>query len=694
MLGVNNGNNGESLTLSGGSTWAALESLTLSATDSTFNSEDIGGIFTLRSGADVARVEIRAVSSATSASVIAKTAIPASLRTTATADWDDGPSIGAVGGTVANNTFFCCGNYGTRISAGGRGISVIGNKDYFTGYQVDSEVVTTGSIADGSTSLQLASDTGFLVNDWVVIEPDYTMEEPFVALVTAKPGSNILTLANAPGYTIPHAKVWRAARQSAPYGHLAIGEVDTLNFAEYITYLGNTSINPVEGGYKFGSSSGAVRYIKAAHNRVHVTQTHVLDASAHFGFRVDDAGSSMRTSRVQIVDNEISGDASKTVGVRYTPVDDSNNSHIHLGPNHMRNVATTYEVDDGADITNEYKPVSFDSALPITSLTSTKSLGLESSTATFTPTTGTDAAMTATDRTLTSASNPFTADMEGCSITVEGAGTAGADHTTYIYSYTSAGEVELFDAAVTTVSSENFTIQYGALTVTSSASSYNPSVDTYVTSIDFSGIFHETPLLGIRNAASSTVLKFIHDGSSLRLSGGQNLTLPGREAATFLPVTTSAVQEYGNSSSVPRIFGAFSASTAASDLGLTTSDQTVTFNAEDWDTDDAFDPGTGTYTAKRGGIYEFSWTGFVSGLTASNRVEWTLKVNSGAVKNFYHQQNDTEFAFGHTCQIELKKGYTVILDIRNSNAGGGTVGNLNLASSPDFQFTGRLIGEL
>ncbi len=691
MLGINNGNNGESLTLTGGSTWAALEVLTISATDTTFTSEDIGSIYTLRSGANTAEVEITVVASGISATCIARTAIHASLQATATADWDDGPIIGPYAGAIANNTFFCCGTYGTRLTGGPRGISVSGNKDILTGLQIDSERSTTGGIVGGTTNLEVASTTGFQVNDWVLIEPDYTMEEAFAALVTAVPDGDTLTLAVGPDNTIQNATVWRARRESSPYGHLLIGEKDTLNYAEYIEYFGNTSINASLGGFKFGSSSGSVRYVRAHNNRVHVTNTDFIHDTNHYGFRIDDiSDTSMRTSRVQIVDNEISGDATKTKGVYYTPVDDSNNSHIHLGPNHMRNVATTYEVNDGSDITNEYKPISYDSALPIASLTSTKALGLESSTATFTPTTGTDAAMTATDRTLTSASNPFTADMEGCAITVEGAGTAGADHTTYIYSYTSAGEVELFDAAVTTVSGENFTIQSGALTVTSSASSYNPSVDTYVTSIDFSGIFHETPLLGIRNAASSTVLKFIHDGSSLRLSGGQNLTLPGREAATFLPVTTSAVQEYGNSSSVPRIFGAFSASTAAADLTLSGSDQVLTFNAEDWDTDGAFDPGTGTYTAQRGGLYEFSWTGFISNATASDRIEWTLKVNGVVTKNFYHQQYDTEFAFGHTCQVQLKKGYAVTLTCTNHN----NAGKINLASSPDFQFTGRMIGEL
>lgn len=64
----------------------------------------------------------------------------------------------------------------------------------------------------------------------------------------------------------------------------------------------------------------------------------------------------------------------------------------------------------------------------------------------------TDAAITATDQTLTSASNPFTSGDVGRSIIVQGAGSGGIDLVTTIASYTGAGEVELTDAASTTVS--------------------------------------------------------------------------------------------------------------------------------------------------------------------------------------------------------------------------------------------------
>ncbi len=63
-----------------------------------------------------------------------------------------------------------------------------------------------------------------------------------------------------------------------------------------------------------------------------------------------------------------------------------------------------------------------------------------------------DGALTATDATFTSASNPFVSGDVGKVISIDGAGTAGAYHVTTIASYTSAGEVELTDVGVTTVS--------------------------------------------------------------------------------------------------------------------------------------------------------------------------------------------------------------------------------------------------
>lgn len=66
----------------------------------------------------------------------------------------------------------------------------------------------------------------------------------------------------------------------------------------------------------------------------------------------------------------------------------------------------------------------------------------------------TDAAMTSSSTTLTSASNPFTSDDVGALIRVEGAGSGGDHLFSRIATFTNSGEVELDDAASTTVSGE------------------------------------------------------------------------------------------------------------------------------------------------------------------------------------------------------------------------------------------------
>lgn len=80
----------------------------------------------------------------------------------------------------------------------------------------------------------------------------------------------------------------------------------------------------------------------------------------------------------------------------------------------------------------------------------------------FTTITKTDGAITAADNTLTSASSTFTAADIGKAIVINGAGTAGANHTTTIASINSPTSVEVTDAAITTVGPAA-TFRYGAI---------------------------------------------------------------------------------------------------------------------------------------------------------------------------------------------------------------------------------------
>lgn len=72
-----------------------------------------------------------------------------------------------------------------------------------------------------------------------------------------------------------------------------------------------------------------------------------------------------------------------------------------------------------------------------------------------------DGAITTGTRLLSSASAAFTALMEGQTIVIEGAGAAGADLTTKIVRRISATQVEIADAASTTVTGSDLTYAIG-----------------------------------------------------------------------------------------------------------------------------------------------------------------------------------------------------------------------------------------
>jgi len=72
--------------------------------------------------------------------------------------------------------------------------------------------------------------------------------------------------------------------------------------------------------------------------------------------------------------------------------------------------------------------------------------------------TGSDGAIAESDATFTSAGASFSSDYVGKAISVVGAGDSGGDLTTSVASVTSETEVELTDAALTTVSGASYTV--------------------------------------------------------------------------------------------------------------------------------------------------------------------------------------------------------------------------------------------
>lgn len=76
------------MTITGGTTWDSPETLTLTASASTFKSGDIGDYITFWDGNSLIQLEITAYSSATVVSVIPKREVPSAYRSTAFTTWN------------------------------------------------------------------------------------------------------------------------------------------------------------------------------------------------------------------------------------------------------------------------------------------------------------------------------------------------------------------------------------------------------------------------------------------------------------------------------------------------------------------------------------------------------------------------------------------------------------------------------
>lgn len=150
--------------------------------------------------------------------------------------------------------------------------------------------------------------------------------------------------------------------------------------------------------------------------------------------QLDDTQDTFLTRVIQVCSDEIS------VYLGRVPDEDGN---VSLG---RETISETF-----------YDPYSHDSIIlgrrPIGDITSIN----ENGTTVNRLVTGSDGAITATDNTFSSTGASFTNDYVGKVFTVAGAGASGATLTTTVASVTSATEIELTDAAGTTVSSAAWT---------------------------------------------------------------------------------------------------------------------------------------------------------------------------------------------------------------------------------------------
>lgn len=470
--GVNLTGSTGSLTVTGAA-YTAGSTVTLTSTANTFTTEDEGFTFTLRSGSDRGPVRIVSVASQTQATAVVLRNIPASLQAVATADWARGPISGAQAGSVFCNVIEGASNYGIHLSQGSKDLTVSHNVIRRTGITGDSEVQTRGTIALSTNTLTVDSAAGFAVGDWIVVDPDYTAEDYFIAKILGKAG-NVLTLNAAPPQTLVNERVMRAYRRTAAYGLLAVGGYESatmLEFAENLAIMSNIIVDSVTGGMRLGSTSGSIRDSQVHKNHIHLRQNAHVETNI-FGILIGDQGTTaMRTVRLDVLENVISLDGTG-IGIAYRPVDNSADSHIRLADNRIRQVATPVQVVEqtgSTDITRDYMPSTYGGALTNVDLVNADVIGL----------------------------------------------------TYWVPA----------------------TVSVNTMTVTKTLNSYQPGGATTINDIVVSGINHVTPLIVIRNADSTNSITFTHNMSKIRTKGGANVTVPPGGSITFVPITTSIVQQ-------------------------------------------------------------------------------------------------------------------------------------------------------
>jgi len=386
--GINSTGSGASLTLTGAS-YAVGATLTMAASAAKFGTEDQGIDFTLRSGTDRAIVRVVSVESSTSATVVAKLAVPATLQAISTADWARGPVSGAQAGGVYGNVIEGASQYGIYLSSGCKDLTISGNTIRRTGITADSETYTGCTMLAGSTTLAL--DSAILANnDWFVVIPDYTSEDYFISKANSG-GTTTTIVANvAPPQSLIKERVYRAYRRTAAYGILAVGRYESatiLEFAENLEIFGNTIVDSVTGGIRIGSDSGAVRKSSVFKNKITLRQTDHIEAAVYGILSSDVGNTSMRTVLLNFRDNEIRlNSAAGSRGISYKPIDSNAASYISIGPNTIQECVTEVEVIEqtgATNITRDYKPITQASSLPIASQTVTKLIGLEETPPTF-----------------------------------------------------------------------------------------------------------------------------------------------------------------------------------------------------------------------------------------------------------------------------------------------------------------------
>lgn len=180
-----------------GSSYSTGSTVTVVSSANTFVASDQDTLMNVRDGSgNYGIMKVIQYQSVNQVQAVVLQPIPAAIQAVATNLWALSPHNGPEVFTVTGNTVIGANGFGvSALKASGKG-TIAGNTIVRTGVVVDSEKVTKGSIALGSTSLTVLDASDFTVGGGVILDPKNSLQPYFVARITAIAG-NVLTLAQA-----------------------------------------------------------------------------------------------------------------------------------------------------------------------------------------------------------------------------------------------------------------------------------------------------------------------------------------------------------------------------------------------------------------------------------------------------------------------------------------------------------------
>jgi hypothetical protein len=183
-----------------GASFNVLDQVTLTSSTNQFQSGFINNYLTQKSGALEATYKIISVTSSSVAIGVCVNSIDPAFQATAISDWEFSPSYGPNNFIVSNNIII--GGYYGGISAqqSNNNGQISNNVILRSGWQADSEIKTIGSIASGSTTLNVNSSSNFSIGDYIIINPANSYREYFITKITNIAG-NIITTETSPTIT-------------------------------------------------------------------------------------------------------------------------------------------------------------------------------------------------------------------------------------------------------------------------------------------------------------------------------------------------------------------------------------------------------------------------------------------------------------------------------------------------------------